>query len=50
MICSSPLGLVFSSVELPPSGEMGIVERSTGEVGLLFVGGASSVDADMVDI
>ena len=42
VICSpsafSPFGFVFSSAWpldlLPPSGEMGIVERSTGEEGL----------------
>jgi hypothetical protein len=34
VICSSSLWSPFSSGEFPPPGEIGIVERSTGEGGL----------------
>lgn len=57
VICSpsafSPFGFVFSSVWsfdlLPPSGEMGIVERSTGEEGFTSpLIGACAVAAAMI--
>lgn len=41
VICSStlsPLGFLFSSLLLLPSGEIGMVERSTGDDGLGEVG------------
>lgn len=50
VICSSPLGLALSPLESPPTGEMGIVERSTGDVGLSAVAGASRVAAAMISM
>ncbi len=43
MICSSSLCSAFTSGVLPPSGEIGIVERSTWEAGLPLWVGASRV-------
>jgi hypothetical protein len=40
VICSSSLGFVLDSL-FPPSGEIGIVDRSTGEVGFAPLEGAS---------
>ena len=51
VICSlaaSPLGFLFSSVA--PSGEIGIVERSTGDAGLSPLVGADAVAAAMVSL
>jgi hypothetical protein len=33
VICSSPLGVDLDRFVLPPSGEIGMVERSTGDDG-----------------
>ena len=54
MICSSPelspFGFLFSSCPLVPSGEMGIVDRSTGDEGLSPLEGAEATAAAMVAI
>jgi hypothetical protein len=47
VICSSSPRSAFSSGELPPSGEIGMVERSTGEAGLPLWVVASIVVAAM---
>jgi hypothetical protein len=53
VICSSslsPFALVISS-PLSPSGEIGIVERSTGEEGFTFsLTGAEAVAAAMITV
>ena len=52
VICSSPevspLGFLFSSCPLDPFGEMGIVERSTGDEGLSPLEGAEATAAAMI--
>jgi hypothetical protein len=54
VICSSPelspLGSLFSSWPFDPFGEMGIVERSTGDAGLSLLEGAEVTDAAMIAI
>jgi hypothetical protein len=54
VICSSPelspLGFLFSSWPFDPSGEMGIVERSTGDAGLSPLEGAEVTAAAMIAI
>jgi len=49
VICASSPRSAFSSGVLPPSGEIGMVERSTGEAGLPLWVGASRVVADMAN-
>jgi hypothetical protein len=50
VICSSSPRSAFSSGVLPPSGEIGMVERSTGEPGLPLWVGASRVVAAMAGV
>lgn len=57
MICSSPvllspLAFLFSSCPFVPSGEIGIVERSTGDEGLAspLVGAEAAAAAAMIAI
>lgn len=41
VICSSSLCSSLDPVEFPPSGEIGMVDRSTGEAGFTLCVGAS---------